>query len=74
MSFGLLAPAGTPAAIVTRLHDETVKVLADGQLRKKLMEQGYDLLLTGTAADYAAQIKADIAKWCRLLGLRASLN
>ena len=75
VSFGLLAPAGTPAAIVTRLHDETVKVLADGQLRKKLTEQGYDLLLTGTAADYAAQIKADIAKWVPIVKASgASLN
>ena len=63
VSFGLVAPAGTPTAIVVRLHDAAAKVLADKELQAKLQAQGFDLLLIGSPEDYAAQIKADIAKW-----------
>ena len=63
VSFGLLAPAGTPTAIVARLHDAAAKVLADKELQAKLQAQGFDLLTIGSPDDYAAQIKADIAKW-----------
>ena len=63
VSFGLVAPAGTPTAIVARLHDAAAKVLADKELQAKLQTQGFDLLPIGLPEDYAAQIKADIAKW-----------
>jgi tripartite-type tricarboxylate transporter receptor subunit TctC len=63
VSFGLVAPAGTPTAIVARLHDAAAKVLADKELQAKLQAQGFDLLPIGSPEDYAAQIKADIAKW-----------
>jgi tripartite-type tricarboxylate transporter receptor subunit TctC len=63
VSFGLLAPAGTPPALVARLHDAAAEVLSDKDLAARLTALGYDMLPTGTPADYAAQIKADLAKW-----------
>jgi tripartite-type tricarboxylate transporter receptor subunit TctC len=63
VSYGLLAPAGTPEPIVTRLHDDVVKILADQSLRTKLTEQGYDLLPPTPPSGYTEQIKADLAKW-----------
>jgi tripartite-type tricarboxylate transporter receptor subunit TctC len=63
VSFGLVAPAGTPHAVIARLHDAAAKVLADMDLQAKLTAQGFDLLPIGTPEDYAVQIKADIAKW-----------
>jgi tripartite-type tricarboxylate transporter receptor subunit TctC len=63
VSFGLVAPGGTPPAVIARLHDAAAKVLADKELQAKLTAQGFDLLPIGTPGDYAAQIKADIAKW-----------
>jgi tripartite-type tricarboxylate transporter receptor subunit TctC len=63
VSFGLVAPAGTPAAIVTRLHDAAAKVLGNKELQARLQAQGFDLLSIASPEDYAAQIKADIAKW-----------
>ena len=64
VSFGLVAPAGTPpTAIVARLHDAAATVLGDKEMQAKLQAQGLDLLPIGTPEDYAAQIKADIAKW-----------
>ena len=63
VSFGFVAPGGTPPAVIARLHDAAAKVLADKELQAKLTAQGFDLLPIGTPGDYAAQIKADIAKW-----------
>ena len=63
VSFGLLAPAKTPPAIVTRLYDENIKILAHDEVRKKLTEQGYDVGPSPSPADYTRQIQADIAKW-----------
>jgi tripartite-type tricarboxylate transporter receptor subunit TctC len=63
VSFGLVAPAGTPPAVIARLHDAAAKVLANKELQAKLTAQGFDMLPVGTPDDYAVQIKADIAKW-----------
>lgn len=38
--FALMAPAGTPKAIVQALHLETAKALADPEGREKLLAQG----------------------------------
>lgn len=43
-SFGLLAPAGTPAAVVQRLNAETVKALREPGLVKHLAAQGVELV------------------------------
>jgi hypothetical protein len=50
-------------AMIARLHDATVKLLAGKELRAKLTMQGFDLLPIGTPDDYAVQFKADIMKW-----------
>jgi tripartite-type tricarboxylate transporter receptor subunit TctC len=63
VSFGLVAPAGTPPAVIGRLHDAAAKVLGDKELQARLTTQGFDLLPLGSPEGYAAQIKADIAKW-----------
>jgi len=63
VSFGLVAPAGTPPAVIARLHDAAATVLGDKELKAKLTALGFDMLPPGTPGDYAIQIKADIAKW-----------
>ncbi|MDB5905211.1 MAG: Tripartite-type tricarboxylate transporter, receptor component TctC [Betaproteobacteria bacterium] len=64
--YGLLAPAGTPAAIVTRLHQDTVKILAMPDMREKLGAQGIEPV-GGTPAEFGAYIKSEIAKWGRVI-------
>jgi tripartite-type tricarboxylate transporter receptor subunit TctC len=64
--YGLLAPAGTPAAIVTRLHHDTVKILAMPDMREKLGAQGIEPV-GGTPAEFGAYIKSEIAKWGRVI-------
>ena len=64
--FGLLAPAGTPAAIVERLQQETAKALASPAVREKLLAQG---AVPGgiTPAEFAKMIEAEHAKWAKVV-------
>ena len=63
--FGLLAPAGTPAPIVTRLNAETNKVLARADVRDTLGAQGLEVM-PGTPEQFAAHIKSEIGKFTRI--------
>jgi tripartite-type tricarboxylate transporter receptor subunit TctC len=63
--FGLLAPAGTPAATVNRIQQAVVAALQDKALRDKLAGQG--LFASGTKPEeFAAQIRKEIDKMQRI--------
>jgi len=63
---GLLAPAGTPATIVAKVHLETVKALALADLRAKLADLGLEVI--GNSPDeFAAVIKSEIPKWAKVI-------
>jgi len=64
--FGLLAPAGTPAAVVTKTHEEVARILKTEELRARIESLGGEPV--GNAPqEFAAIIRADIAKWRRLV-------
>jgi tripartite-type tricarboxylate transporter receptor subunit TctC len=70
--YGLLAPAGTPRAIVDRLNAEVTKIVRRPEMKEKLVSQGAEPA-GGTPEDYAAAIRADTATWARVIreaGLR----
>jgi len=56
---GLLAPAKTPADIVARLRDETIKVLALPEVKDKFKPQGIDPMPM-TSAEFGALIRKEI--------------
>lgn len=60
--FGLLAPAGTPADIVSRLQQETAKALNLPAVKERLLAQGA-IPSGNTPAEFAALIDAEIKKW-----------
>jgi len=63
---GLLAPAGTPATIVHKLHLETVRALALPDVRAKLADLGFEII--GNSPDeFAMVIKSEIPKWAKLI-------
>lgn len=64
--FALFAPAGTPAAIVTRLNKETNKALADKVLRQQLVNQGIEPS-SGTPGQLAAHIRAELTRWKKIV-------
>ena len=64
--FGLLAPTGTPATIVNKLHQDTMKVLAQPDVRASFTKLGLDPV-GSTPGELAAIIKSDIAKWTKVI-------
>ncbi len=63
---GLVAPAGTPAAIVTRMNRELITVLNEPTTKKRLLDIGSELL-TSTPDEFAAHIRSEYDKWGRLV-------
>src|SRR5471032_1254516 len=59
---GLLAPAGTPAAIVRKLQDEVARVVRLSDIRERLAGMAIDPV-GNTSEEFARIIAADIAKW-----------
>ena len=71
--FGLLAPAGTPRAIVTRLHGATVRALEDQDVKTRFINGGADPTPSRSPEEFAAFIRAEIGKWAKVIkeaGLR----
>ena len=63
---GIAAPAGTPEAIVERLHTEAVKALKDPKVQQRLAEQGADSV-GSSPAEYDAFIRSETEKWARVI-------
>lgn len=63
---GLLAPAGTAATVVRKLHLETTNALARTDIRAKLGELGLDIV-GNSPEEFAAVIRSEIPKWAKLI-------
>jgi tripartite-type tricarboxylate transporter receptor subunit TctC len=59
---GLVAPKGTPMAIIDKLHAEIVKALADPSVRAKAETAGL-FVATSTPAEFAAFIRKEANRW-----------
>jgi len=64
--FGVVAPAGTPGAIVSRLNNEIGQILRATDVQQQLLPQGIEPA-TGSPADFAAFLSAEIAKWAEVV-------
>jgi tripartite-type tricarboxylate transporter receptor subunit TctC len=60
--YGLVAPAGTPADILARLHAEATAALKTRDMQEKLAGDGAEPVGT-TPAEFAAHIKTELEKW-----------
>ena len=60
--FGLFAPAGTPPAVVQRLHKEFVAAVNHPDVSKKILDTGLDVTTSRTPEEFAALIAADAAR------------
>jgi tripartite-type tricarboxylate transporter receptor subunit TctC len=64
--YGVIGPAGLPAPVVTRLHDEFVKVLNRPDVRERILADGSEP--DGTSPEEFRQFMlADLAKWAKLV-------
>src|SRR5580692_6619746 len=60
--FGMGAPAKTPPEIIAKLNHEINEVLAEPEIKKRLVELGGEPLIT-KPEDFGAMIKAETEKW-----------
>ena len=63
---GLLAPAGTPREVITRVHGDVVKILADSKVREQLTAQGADIV-GNTPEQFGEWIRVEIRKWAEVI-------
>ncbi|MFS2054273.1 hypothetical protein ACEN8K_36215 [Variovorax sp. CT11-76] len=62
----MLAPAGTPAAVVERLNAEINAAVADADVRRKAEAAGLQLR-GGSAAEFSAFIGSETRKWAQII-------
>ena len=63
---GIVAPAGTPAAIIDKWHTAIVKMAADPEIRKKLDTLGF-IPVADTPAEFTDRIKSEAARWDKVI-------
>jgi tripartite-type tricarboxylate transporter receptor subunit TctC len=66
LNLGVYVPAGTPAAIVTRLDTEVLKILKDDGLRKRFNELGMEATPVSQAA-LAERIRSEAARYKQII-------
>jgi tripartite-type tricarboxylate transporter receptor subunit TctC len=65
--FGLFVPAGTPPAIVQRLHAALNKGLVKQDVKDKIALQGMDATPSASPAAFAAEVKTETPYWEKLV-------
>ena len=66
LSMGLVAPAGTLPAIIEKIHQDSVSVLSQPDVRKRLSDIGMDVIAS-SPSEFAAVIKAETPQWAKVI-------
>ncbi len=64
--FGMLAPAGTPAAIIDKLQSEAKRALNTPEVIRRMDVEGTDIV-GSTPREFGAEVKAEYGKWRELV-------
>jgi tripartite-type tricarboxylate transporter receptor subunit TctC len=64
--WGVFMPTGTPKAILDKFHGDIVKVMQDGDVKKKFADLGVDAV-SSTPEQFLAFMRADVAKYAKLI-------
>ena len=64
--FGIFAPAGTPPAVIGRLHDEIVRILRAPEVRERLASLGCEPAGT-SPAEFGAFFRGEVVKWGKVV-------
>jgi tripartite-type tricarboxylate transporter receptor subunit TctC len=64
--FGLMAPAGTPAAVIEKVYRDTAKALEGADLRKRFDDIGMSPV-GNPPAEFAKAIKEESVRWARII-------
>ena len=65
--YGVFAPAGTPAALVNRLHGDLVKAMQTPDVKSKLDGIGADGTVSRSPEEFAALVRADTARYAKIV-------
>ena len=71
--YGLLAPAGTPPAVVARLNAEIVKIVQSPEMKERLASFGAEPIGM-SENEFAVFLKTDMAKWAQLVKSNRLVN
>jgi len=63
----LLAPAGTPAAVIKKLHAEVARILALPDLKAIYVSGGLEAIASSSPAEFGALIQTDRDKWAKVI-------
>jgi tripartite-type tricarboxylate transporter receptor subunit TctC len=63
---GMLAPAGTPAAIIEKLHATVAKIIQSADTRERILGMGADPAIS-TPAEFSEFIAAELKKWTKVI-------
>lgn len=63
---GILAPAGTPRAVIDRLHKEAVRIVRSPEFAEQIATEGA-VPVGNTPEQFGAIIRADIEKWAKVI-------
>jgi tripartite-type tricarboxylate transporter receptor subunit TctC len=64
---GMLAPVGTPRAVVQKLNAQIVKAMHAPDVHERIAVQGGNDIVTGTPEEFAALIRADLERYGKLI-------
>jgi tripartite-type tricarboxylate transporter receptor subunit TctC len=65
--FGILAPAGTPREIVTRLHRDITRVVQEKEIQQRFLADGAESQWSETPEQFGAFMRAETAKWAKVV-------
>jgi len=71
--WGILAPAGTPAPVIGKLHKDLTRVLSSRETEKRFETEGAEVVRM-TPAEFGGFISAELVKWSRVareVGIKA---
>lgn len=65
--FGVLAPAGTPREIITKLHAGVVRALQEPEVKKRFIDDGGEATPSSSPEEFGALIRSELAKWAKVV-------
>jgi tripartite-type tricarboxylate transporter receptor subunit TctC len=63
---GMLVPAGTPKAIVDKLHAEAVRIIQLPDVKARIADMGFDIVAS-SPQQFSAQIRQEVPKWGKVI-------
>jgi tripartite-type tricarboxylate transporter receptor subunit TctC len=64
--YGVVMPGGTPKELVTRVHADVVRILAQPDVNERLTADAGEVV-AGTPAAFGAHIRSELARWTKVI-------